>query len=206
VKLLPEASRKNWSIEHFNVSEEQSRFDLLRSIGRGRRYVPPGRYMRLMRGDNIIMSNTPSEMRDLYEFRRRVTGDVLINGLGLGIATQIALATPEVSTVTVIEISENVIQLVAPHIADHRVTVIHDDAFKWSPSKGKRWNVVWHDIWDDICADNLEHMARLYRRYGRRCDWQGSWCRAECERAREMWRKGIQKLPNSANGHYAAAP
>ena len=56
---------ENWSIEHFAVSEEQSHLDLLRSMGRGGRYVPPGRYMRLVRGDETIMSNTPSEMRDL---------------------------------------------------------------------------------------------------------------------------------------------
>jgi hypothetical protein len=29
--------------------------------------------MRLMRGNNIIMSNTPSETGDLLEFRRRAT-------------------------------------------------------------------------------------------------------------------------------------
>jgi hypothetical protein len=64
---------------------------------RGGRYVPPGRYMRLMRGKKVIMSNTPGEIRDLDEFRRRATGDVLINGLGLGVAVHTALAKPEVS-------------------------------------------------------------------------------------------------------------
>lgn len=70
---------------------------------RGGRYVPPGRYMRLMRGGKTIMSNTPSEMRDLHEFRRRATGDVLINGLGLRITAQMALAKADVCSVTVIE-------------------------------------------------------------------------------------------------------
>jgi hypothetical protein len=51
--------------------------------------------MRLMRGDKIVMSNTPSEVTDLIEFRRRAAGDVLINGLGLGIAVQMALAKVE---------------------------------------------------------------------------------------------------------------
>ena len=45
------------------------------------------------------MSNTPSEMRDLDEFRRRVTGDVLINGLGVRHrrANRIAVAVIEIS-------------------------------------------------------------------------------------------------------------
>jgi CRP/FNR family transcriptional regulator, cyclic AMP receptor protein len=55
----------------------------------------------------------------------------------------------------VIEISEEVIALVAPYITDHRLRVVHGDALKWMAPRGLRWNVVWHDIWDDICADNL---------------------------------------------------
>jgi hypothetical protein len=174
------------------VSEQESRFDLLRSIGRGGRYAPPGRYVRLVRGGKTIISNTPSEMHDLLEFRWRVRGRVLINGLGLGVAVQIALAKADVSTVTVIEISEDVIGLVAPHIADHRLTVIHADAHKWMAPRGMHWTVVWHHIWDDICADNLKEMEKLHRRYGGRCDWQGSWCRADCERARRIWRQSIR--------------
>jgi len=65
------------------------------------------------------------------------------------------LAKTEVSTVTVIEIAEDVIGLVAPHIGDERLRVIHADALQWMPQKVKRWNVVWHDIWEDICADNF---------------------------------------------------
>jgi hypothetical protein len=45
--------------------------------------------------------------------------------VGLGIAVQIAVAKPEVSAVTVTEVSKEVIELIAPHIADHRLTVTH---------------------------------------------------------------------------------
>jgi hypothetical protein len=83
--------------------------------GRGRQPVLRSRfYMRLMRAANIVMSNTPSEMRDLLEFRRRVGGEVLISGLGLGIIAQIASAKAAVSTVTVIEIFRRRQRLVAP--------------------------------------------------------------------------------------------
>ena len=60
----------------------------------------------------------------------------------------------------------------------------------WDLSKEEK-----HDIWDDICLDNLETMATLHRKYGRRCDWQGSWKRDwlkyQQRREREqdrMWR------------------
>jgi len=162
--------------------------------------------MRLTRGGNTIMSNMPSEIRDLVEFRLRATGDVLINGLGLGIAAQIALANADVSTVTVIAISGDVIGLVAPHIADHRLRVIQADAHNWRAPEGMRWDVVWHDIWDDICADNLSEMAKPHRRYGRRCDWQGSWCRAECERAGRLWRQSIQRLASGDSRRHSTTP
>jgi hypothetical protein len=68
--------------------------------------------MRLMRGDKVIIANTPSEVSDLVDFRRRAAGDVLIKGLGVGIAVQIVLAKAEVSSVSVVEISDDVIRLV----------------------------------------------------------------------------------------------
>jgi hypothetical protein len=62
--------------------------------------------------------------------RWRATGDVLINGLELGIAAQIGFAKAQVSSVTVIKDSEDVIGVVVPHLADHRLTGIHADALQ----------------------------------------------------------------------------
>lgn len=151
----------------------------LRGMGR---LVPKGRYLALRRNGSIIMSDTPDELRDLREFRYQATGAVLINGLGLGIATCMALGKPEVTSVTVIELSQDVINLVAPHIIDSRLTIIQADAYTYLPKKGTKFDVVWHDIWDTICADNLEGMKRLHRKYGKRATWQGSWCRHQCKR------------------------
>ena len=55
--------------------------------------------------DNV--EHTIRDAPPLDEFCWRAVGDVLINGLGLGIAVQSALAKPEVCTATVIEISED---------------------------------------------------------------------------------------------------
>jgi hypothetical protein len=53
------------------------------------------------------------------------------------------------------------IELVVAAQVDHRLTVVHADAYKWMPAKQMRWHVVWHDIWDEICADNLKQMAKF---------------------------------------------
>jgi spermidine synthase len=130
------------------------------------------------------MSDTPAELEDMYYFVYHAKGKVLINGLGLGAAVQAVLSKPEVEHVTVIEISEDVIKLVADHYLKRygdRLTIIHADALTWQPPKGQKFDTVWHDIWDSICTDNLEEMGRLHRRYGKRAAWQASWCREQCE-------------------------
>lgn len=185
MSALPQAPAK-WCIEEFTVTEERAHLEAMRAAisfaSRGRS-TPAGTYERLLRNGQVIMSNTPDELRDLWRFRGRATGRVLINGLGLGIAASLALAKPEVTAVLVIEIDGELIDLVSPRLTDDRVTILQYDALTWRPPVGALWDVVWHDIWDDICADNLADMKRLHRKYGRRCGWQGSWCRYECERA-----------------------
>ena len=136
------------------------------------------------------MTDTPSELRDLREpARRAVGGRVLVNGLGLGIVLQAVLEEPAVEHLTVVEASDDVITLVAPHWVERyggRLTVVHADAFKWRPPRGARYEVVWHDIWDDITTDNLAGMRRLHAKYSRRCGWQGSWCRRGCMELRKI--------------------
>jgi spermidine synthase len=176
---LPEAKSGPWSIERFKVDKPD-----LHSMIRGRG-VPVGEcYTRLMRGNTLVMSDTPAEMRDHYMAVRMAQGSCLINGLGIGMVLKAILKKPEVTDVTVVELSQDLIDIVAPHYQDERVTIICDDALEYKPPKGKQYGMVWHDIWDYICADNLKDMHKLHRKYGRRTDWQGSWCRSVCERHR----------------------
>jgi hypothetical protein len=85
----------------------------------------------------------------------------------------------------VIEMSPDVISLVADFYRTKfgdKAEIIEADALTWKPPKGSFYGAVWHDIWPSISADNLPEMHALHRRYGRRCDWQGSWARGFCER------------------------
>jgi spermidine synthase len=132
------------------------------------------------------MSDTPAECHDHWEpycEARLRGGHVLIHGLGLGMLLNRILRDTECA-VTVVEKSADVIQLVAGHYTERhadRLTIVEGDALTWQPPRDVRYTVVWHDIWDNICADNLPDMHRLHRRFGRRCDWQGSWSRAILE-------------------------
>lgn len=178
---IPEGACGDYRIEHFSVSEEQSRRTAIRSWRD--EFVPVGDYTRLMRKGTVVMSDTPMELRTNAPIIHAAHGDVLINGLGIGMVLRKILAKPDLRSVTVIEIAPEVISLVGPSFShDPRVQIIEADAFDFMPPKGVRYNAVWHDIWDFICGDNLPDMHRLHRKYGRRADWQWSWCRERCER------------------------
>lgn len=179
---VPAGESGAWEVHKFEVSEKEAR---LATFMYGPRTPGPGTYTRLVhhyRG--TIMSDTPAELLDLYEPYYRANGSCLIHGLGLGIVLELCLQKLKVDHVTVIEIDPDVIRLVQPYFEEHypadSFTIICADAFEWKPTKGVRYDMVWHDIWDGICADNLHEMATLSRRYGRRTNWQGAWCKEEC--------------------------
>lgn len=182
---VPDGQSGEWKIESFTVIEDDLLiFNLRASVRPGCRRMKPGTYKRLMRGREVIMSNTPAEIGDFLEFvyrAKRIGGHILINGLGLGVVLKAILESDKVEKVTVIEKSIDVIKLVGPVFdQDERVYIIHDDAFKYKPQKGVRYSLVWHDIWDNICGDNLPEMTKLHRKYGGKTDFQDSWCKSLC--------------------------
>lgn len=136
---IPEGKSGDWEVKKFTVSEDDAKWDALRSIGRGGRYTPTGTYTSLTRNGQVIMSDTPNEIQDHLEFIRRAKGKVLINGLGLGMVLKAVLDKSEVEYVTVIEKSPHVISLVAPYFQvnyENKVKIIWADAYTYkSPRK-----------------------------------------------------------------------
>ena len=182
---VPDGKSGPWKIETFSISKDAAELANLRMAfkpGLGGRTIEAGTFKKLTRNGELVMSNAAGEISDHQYFIYKAKGSVLMNGLGLGVALSAILEKPEVEEVIIIEQSEDVIKLVAPSFQnDSRVTIVHADAFEWKPPKGKRYDVVWHDIWNNICTDNLPEMHTLHRKYGKRCNWQGSWCREICE-------------------------
>lgn len=178
--------------------------DVLRSLLQyGQRAAVPGTYRRMDDDTThtLWMSDTPAELRDHHEpwlqaLHSGPGARVLIHGLGLGVIAAAMLRLPNVDRVDVVDLDPRVHRLVgrqlrAAPFAAGRLKLHRGDALTkpWPP--GTRWSVVWHDIWPTIGADNLPTMHRLHRRFGGRCDWQGSWARALCERDRRdtrAWR------------------
>lgn len=185
-----EATSGDWCIEVRTIDRSPLSF---RPRG-----VPPGTYTGLLCRGSIWMSDTPDERRDhseAYFQAKRRGGRMLVHGLGLGMVIKAMLDLPTTEHVDVVEREADVIALAAPAFERYgdRLTIHHGDCFEKTWPTGTRWTVVWHDIWRDICTDNLAEMATLHRKFGRRCDWQGSWSKALCESYRRR------------EGHYAFA-
>ena len=181
---VPDGKSGEWEVSSFKVKERE--FSQVLSYFKTGRSVPGGIYKRLLRNKQVVMSNTPDEIRDFRYFLNQAEGNILINGLGIGVLVKALIQKENVQAITIIENSKDVIRLSGPtYSSNPKVTIIHADCFTWQSPKGKRYNAVWHDIWDTISSDNLEEMKKLHRKYGRKADYQESWCRDICENQRK---------------------
>lgn len=187
VHEIPDAKKGEWEVCTEVVSEEDAKASAMRAAFQGGRgAVQPGPIKMLKRHGQIIMSDTPDERADHLMFVLNAKGRVLINGLGLGVCLADVLNEEGVDTVTVVEKSKEVLDLVGWYFEkDSRVGLVHGDAFEYQPTKGVKFDAVWHDIWDTICEENLPEMAKLHRKYGRKTKWQGSWCKKRCQQMKK---------------------
>lgn len=184
VDIVPEGATCNVKIEHFEVSKADSDFTRLRAFQHPGEYVPPGKYVRLRVGGGVMMSDTPMEQDSNSDVMYRANGKVLIAGLGIGMILVPILENPDVTEVTVVEKSSEVLTLVGgrgkfPNI--EKLKLVHADIFEWTLPVGARWDTIYFDIWQDICEDNLEEVTRLKRKFALRLNrdnpqaWMGAW-------------------------------
>jgi hypothetical protein len=184
----PDGRSGPWSISTFTLSAEDARrynFTALQK-GRGYLHIEPGTYRRLTHDERgVVMSNTPMEIRTNMEFIERATGNVLINGLGLGMVLEAVLRKPDVKHVVVVEMDSDVIALTAPHFqADQdsgRLRIVCQDCYTYIPNPDSKFDAVWHDVWDNISDGNLPYMDALAKKYANVAKWQGFWAIKECE-------------------------
>jgi hypothetical protein len=176
VNILPEGEHGEAKLTHVEILGDDASFHNMRCDFQpgGHQYrVEPGKYVNLAVGTTMVMSDTQHEQRSCLDIVHEAKGDVLIAGLGLGMILVPILAKPEVTSVTVIEKSADVIALVAPHI--HRLhghghgspdlQILEGDIFEWRPPRGLKYDTIWFDIWSDVCTDALPEIAKLHQAF-----------------------------------------
>lgn len=157
--MLSEGEKGAYSIKKFTVKS-----DNIRAAIDG---IPCGEYVSLRLSGDILMSNTPMEINTNSEFARCANGDVLIGGLGLGMIVLWIQDNPKIKSITVLEKSQEVIDLVKPQLPlNEKVSIIQADVFDWIPPKDKRFDTIYLDIWSGINSDIYnEEMKPLKARY-----------------------------------------
>lgn len=189
VKHIPAAAKGLAEIRHITITEQAVRMMLIRQAAtRGREpATPAGKYCQLiLKGEGLVMSDTNLEKDTNYSVVSRAQGDVLIAGLGIGMILVPTLAKTSVMSVTVVELHQDVIDLVAPHFKrDPRFEVINADIFSWKPPKGFGYDTIYFDVWPSICKSNLNDMQKLERRFRpflRENGWMNSWAKERCKK------------------------
>ena len=133
--------------------------------------IPEGDYIRLIVDGTLMMSNTPMEQRTSMPFVANASGDVLICGLGLGMVILPLLDCEEVTSITVIENSVDVVKCVYDQIKSHdkedKLRLIIQDAFKFETLD--RYDCIFVDIWpainSDIYKEEMKPLKDKYRRF-----------------------------------------
>lgn len=109
------------------------------------------RWHGLEESGSVWMTDYPIEQEQHRRQMQEITGEVLVGGLGLGVGATMLVNDPDVSHVTVIEKSADVIELVAPHISKRlpfcKLSIIHDDLFEYLSQTQERFDYAFYDIW-----------------------------------------------------------
>lgn len=80
-------------------------------------------------GQGLLMSDSPQEMFLQYDAFKAARGKVLVGGLGLGMYATMIANKPEVESVTVVEISKDVVRLCRP--THPKIRVVRGDFWKY---------------------------------------------------------------------------
>lgn len=161
VELLKDCENGDFKLSHFRIGP-----DNIRAIVREE--IPEGEYVKLTCRDEVVMSNTPMEQRTCLPFLAHAHGHVLVGGLGLGMILLAVQDSKLVKSITVVEKSKEVIDMIAHQLPlNDKVKIIEDDIFTYKPDR--KFNTIWIDIWNyidpDIYHDEMMPLMKRYRRF-----------------------------------------
>ena len=158
---IPEAKKGSYAIEHFKhpANDPLELSSLRTSIVGGQKHGAimfdhETTWHRLVYDGGVWMTDLPIEQQQHRDCLKRFKGHVLVGGLGLGLAVNWLASRRNVKSVTVVEISPEVITLVSPYIRDPRgiVKVVKGDLLKWLETEGEsrkfeKFDWAFYDIW-----------------------------------------------------------
>lgn len=159
-QILQPASCGNVVLDHFTIEKN----DIVAAI----QNIPLGTYARLRINGEVAMSDTPMEYRTNSKFISESFGDVLIGGLGIGMVLMEIQNKDCIHSITVIEKSKDVIDIIASQLPlNKKVKIVNADVFDFKPEL--KYDVIYMDIWNYINRDvyrlEMKPLIAKYRRY-----------------------------------------
>lgn len=112
----------------------------------------------LMLNGEVWMSLTPMEIISQRAGLRQAKGDVLIGGLGMGwLAIEVA-KKKSVTSVTVIEHNQRVIELFKDKVCENpKVMVLEDDAYEYAYKMHHKFDSILFDVWESYGRAYNDH-------------------------------------------------
>jgi hypothetical protein len=118
--------------------------------------------------NSIVMADTYHEYREHGHLWENASGDVLIGGLGLGLVNNFLIKCERVNSVTIIENSQEVIDIVWPYCEKNdKFSLIKANIEEYNP--GMCWNYAWFDTY--IQGNPLTHAEYKNKIINRYCDF-----------------------------------
>lgn len=93
------------------------------------------------------MADDPMDYRAIQKYAEASSGDVLTAGLGLGLVVHELKRNPRVNSITVVEISPEVVGLAGDYIPKEKTTLIQGDFWDFVREDKTEWDMIIVDIW-----------------------------------------------------------
>ena len=94
------------------------------------------------------MVDSPTDYRAMQIYAEKAYGKVLTTGLGLGLVTHELCKNDRVESITIVEISPTVIELIKGYLpADPRIRIINDNFWSFIALDNSRWDTMIVDLW-----------------------------------------------------------
>ena len=133
-------------------------------------------FTRLHYNNQDIMSDDTFEYSEHEKFWEIAKGDVLITGLGIGFSHTNLINNPKITSVTIVEKYQEVIDLTWDDcVKDERFKLIHADADTWEIEG--HWDCIWIDHWVGTMSPypKEDFVKIMTEKYSPHCDWLGFW-------------------------------
>ena len=137
---------------------------------------PHDEYTFLFHDDiKFVMSDSYSEYSEHQPLWDNMTGSVLIGGLGLGLVNHKLIQNQNITSVTIVEKYQEVVDLVWNHCPkDNRFNLVLADVETWQPTG--TWDCAWFDTWTGgNPLSQQQYKELILQKYSPFCNWIGVW-------------------------------